>query len=120
MDGHWVAGAAGHVEVGETAAGCAVREAAEELGIIVAESDLEPLTVMQRTDGTADPLEQRVDWFFAAHRWNGEPRIQEPGKCAAVAWHLLTCLPTPMPNYEQQVLHDMALGNLSMFSQHGF
>ena len=66
MDGCWVAGAAGHVELHETAAACAVREAAEELGVGVAVADLEPVTVMQRTNGTADPVEQRVDWFFAA------------------------------------------------------
>jgi len=120
MDGHWVAGAAGHVELGETAAACAVREAAEELGIRVAESDLEPLTVMQRTDGTADPLEQRVDWFFAARRWDAHPQIQEPDKCAALAWHLLTHLPTPMPDYEQHVLRGMAAGTLASFTHHGF
>lgn len=120
VDGHWVAGAAGHVELGETAAACAVREAAEELGIMVAEPDLQPLTVMQRTNGTADPLEQRIDWFFAARRWHGQPRIQEPDKCAALAGHSLTDLPSPMPDYEQQVLHKMAVRNLSLFSQHGF
>ena len=32
MDGFWVAGAAGHVEPGETARHAAVREAREELG----------------------------------------------------------------------------------------
>ena len=120
MDGHWVASAAGHVELGETAGACAVREAAEELGIRVAESDLQPLSVMQRTDQTADPLEQRVDWFFATRRWNGRPQIQEPDKCAALAWHLLTGLPKPMPDYEQQVLRGMADGTLPAFTHHGF
>ena len=86
MDGCWVAGAAGHVELHETAAGCAVREAKEELGIVVAAGDLEPVTVMQRTNGTADPVEQRVDWFFAARRWVGVPRVCEPGKCAGLRW----------------------------------
>lgn len=115
-----MAGAAGHVELHETVAACAVREAAEELGIRVVESDLEPLTVMQRTDGTAIPLEQRVDWFFAARRWDGRPQIREADKCAALAWHLLSDLPTPMPDYEQQVLHGMAAGTLVAFTHHGF
>ena len=120
MDGHWAAGAAGHVELNETVEACAVREAAEELGIGVAEFDLEPLTVMQRTDGTANPLEQRVDWFFAARRWDGRPQTREPDKCAALAWHLLSDLPTPMPDYERRVLHGMATGTLVAFTHHGF
>jgi len=120
MDGHWVAGAAGHVELKEIAANCAVREAGEELGIRVAEADLEPLTVMQRTDGTADLVEQRVDWFFAARRWEGQPQIREPEKCAALAWHRLTDLPAPMPDYERQVLHGFAAGTLAAFTHHGF
>ena len=33
MDGHWAAGAAGHVERGETAYDAARREACEELGL---------------------------------------------------------------------------------------
>jgi 8-oxo-dGTP diphosphatase len=38
MDGYWVAGAAGHMERGETAAGCAVRELREELAVLATES----------------------------------------------------------------------------------
>jgi 8-oxo-dGTP pyrophosphatase MutT (NUDIX family) len=120
MDGHWVAGAAGHIELHETAAACAVREAAEELGIGLAEADLEPLTVMQRTDGTATQREQRVDWFFAARSWLGRPEIREPAKCAALAWHDLGDLPRPIPEYERQVLDGLATGTLPPFSQHGF
>lgn len=120
MDGHWVAGAAGHIELHETAAACAVREAAEELGIRLAEADLEPLTIMQRTDGTATQSEQRVDWFFAARRWLGRPEIREPAKCAELAWHDLGELPEPVPAYERYVLEGLADGTLPVFSQHGF
>jgi 8-oxo-dGTP pyrophosphatase MutT (NUDIX family) len=34
QDGRWVAGAAGHVELGETAAVAAAREAIEEIGVV--------------------------------------------------------------------------------------
>ena len=61
MDGFWVAGAAGHVEPGETSRQAAVREVREELGVDIDAGNLELATVMQRTDGVGVPREQRVD-----------------------------------------------------------
>lgn len=110
MDGHWVAGAAGHVEHGETALEAAVREVAEEIGVVVDPQDLTLLTVMHRTSGTADPIEQRVDWFWSATRWTGEPHIREPHKCADLAWHRLDALPEPVPAYERMVLDGLTTG----------
>jgi 8-oxo-dGTP diphosphatase len=120
LDGFWVAGAAGHIESHETAAQCAVREAAEEIGIEILEADLEPVTVMQRTDGTDSPIEQRVDWFFAARSWQGNPAVMEPAKCAAVEWFDLRNLPSPIPAYEAAVLLGLASGVLTPFTHHGF
>jgi 8-oxo-dGTP pyrophosphatase MutT (NUDIX family) len=120
LDGYWVAGAAGHIELRETAAGCAVREASEELGVMVREADLTPLTVMQRTDGTDDPQEQRVDWFFSASVWSGEPRVLEPAKCAGIAWHRLDDLPAMVPDYEREVLRSLAARAPLSLSTHGF
>lgn len=121
MDGFWAAGAAGHLKAQETAAQCAVREAAEELGIEVGENDLQPVTVMQRTNGTDDPIEQRVDWFFTARSWRGQPKIMEPGKCARLEWHDLEHLPSPIPPYEQEVLRGLTPGSsLPLFTNHGF
>lgn len=120
MDGHWVAGAAGHVEPGETAADAAVREAREELGIGVPHADLRLLTVMQRTDGTDDPREQRVDWFFATECWTGTPQVMEPHKCAELAWHALDRLPSPIPAYERLVIDGLATGDLPVCTAVGF
>lgn len=53
MDGHWVAGAAGHVEAAESAREAAVREAYEELGVRIDAEDLELITVIQRRNGDA-------------------------------------------------------------------
>jgi 8-oxo-dGTP diphosphatase len=120
MDGHWVAGAAGHIEFGETAAACAVREAAEELGVHVAEADLIAITVMQRTNGRPNPIEQRVDWFFAAERWQGTPQVMEPAKCAGVGWFSVADLPHPVPDYERQVLQALREPSAPFFSSFGF
>ena len=68
MDEHWAAAAAGHVERGETAEDAARREAAEEVD--VTDLGLEFLTAMQRTAHDL-PIDERVDFFFAARSWTG-------------------------------------------------
>jgi 8-oxo-dGTP diphosphatase len=120
MDDMWVAGAAGHIEAGETARDTAVREAMEELGVRLAPQDLQPATIMQRTDGTPDPREQRADWFFSAEIWSGVPVVKEPHKCAEVAWFALAELPAQIPEYEKFVLGALADGTLDLFTSFGF
>ncbi|WP_243225059.1 NUDIX domain-containing protein [Microbacterium sp. CIAB417] len=120
MDGHWVAGAAGHVEPGETARQAAVREAAEELGVVLRPQDLELATVMHRTDGTDHPREQRVEWFWTAIAWDREPVVQEPHKAVEVRWWSLDALPDPVPDYELSVLHGLRDGGLPVESTFGF
>jgi 8-oxo-dGTP pyrophosphatase MutT (NUDIX family) len=101
MDGHWAAGAAGHVERGETAYDAAAREATEELG--VTDVDLAFELTMHRTQG-ADPIDERVDFFFTARSWQGEPRILEPTKCAELRWFPLDALPEPLVPHERLAL----------------
>lgn len=120
MDGRWAAAAAGHIELGETAATAICREADEELGIALHTGDLVPATVMQRTDGTATSREQRVDWFFTATVWAGRPDIREPRKCARIAWFPLADLPEPIPPHERLVLDGLAAGRLSTFTTYGY
>ena len=120
MDGCWAAGAAGHVELGETAADAAVREVHEELGLATAPDALTPIAVMQRTDGTDNPIEQRVDWFFVCDEWEGEPQILEPRKCAELAWFPLDALPERMPDYEREALVALRDGGAATLLHHGF
>ncbi|KQP68541.1 DNA mismatch repair protein MutT [Microbacterium sp. Leaf288] len=120
MDGCWAAGAAGHVELGETAVDAAIREVREELGVALAAATLTPVTVMQRTDGTDNPIEQRVDWFFVCDEWEGEPEILEPRKCAELAWFDLDALPDRMPEYEREALGALRAGAGATLLSHGF
>ena len=104
MDGYWATAAAGHVEAGEPAVGAAVREAYEELGIRIGAGDLVPVTAMHRTNGDGTDVSERVDFFFACTRWQGEPRIMEPGKAAALEWFSLDELPAAVVPHERYVL----------------
>lgn len=109
-DGHWAAAAAGHVEAGESVLEAAVREAAEEIGVTIEASDLEPVTVMHRTQGTGDPIDERVDFFFVCRRWSGEPTIIEPEKCAGLEWYGFDALPDPVVPHELAVLGSLSRG----------
>ncbi len=117
MDDHWAAAAAGHVERGETAYDAAHREAHEELG--VADLDLTFVTSMQRTQHD-EPIDERIDFFFTARSWAGEPRIVEPDKAAELRWCPLDALPDPVVPHELTVLEGLRTGTTSAYSTFGF
>jgi 8-oxo-dGTP diphosphatase len=122
MDGHWACGAAGHVEVGEDAAAAAAREAHEELGIDVAREDLVPITAMHRTHGNGRAIDERVDFFFAADRWHGEPRTVE-ATAVDLVWAPLAALDelaAPVVPHERYVLDRLAAGTLPAVTSFGF
>jgi 8-oxo-dGTP pyrophosphatase MutT (NUDIX family) len=117
MDGHWAAAAAGHVERGETAYDAAQREALEELG--VTDLELTFITSMQRTRHD-QPIDERVDFFFTARSWAGEPRIVEPEKAAELRWCRLDDLPEPVVPHELAVLERLRSGTTTAYSTFGF
>lgn len=117
MAGHWAAAAAGHVEKGETAYDAARREALEEIG--VTDLRLSFVTAMQRTRG-GEAIDERIDFFFVAGDWSGEPRIVEPTKCADLGWFPLSALPSPMVPHEAAVLEMIRTGTATGYSTFGF
>ncbi|MGW8565773.1 NUDIX hydrolase [Isoptericola sp. NPDC055881] len=104
MDGYWAAAAAGHVEAGESVHEAAVREAREELGVVVEAADLVPVTAMHRGQPGGPALEQRVDFFFSATRWTGGPAIREPAKAGDLRWFPFVALPERVVPHELVVL----------------
>jgi len=77
----------GHAVRGETWAAAAVREAREEVGVVVSQDDLVPLGVSRYDDGGM----QGVDAFFLARRWQGVPAPLE--ECSEVGWFDPDALP---------------------------
>jgi 8-oxo-dGTP diphosphatase len=92
---------AGHIEKGEKAIDAVIREAREEVGIILHPKDVDIVHVMQRYRSTphAPELEYRVDWFFEANEWEGEVCNAEPKKCDDVRWFPLEDLPSNIVDY---------------------
>jgi 8-oxo-dGTP pyrophosphatase MutT (NUDIX family) len=117
MDDHWAAAAAGHVEKGETAHDAARREAREEID--VDDLQLSFVTTMQRTRG-GEPIDERVDFFFTARSWTGEPRIVEPAKCADLGWFPLGGLPQPVVPHELKVLQGIIEGEFAAYTTFGW
>ncbi|WP_136519528.1 MULTISPECIES: NUDIX domain-containing protein [Cellulomonas] len=109
MDGFW-ATLAGHVDPGESVHEAAVREAAEEAGVVVAPDALRPLTVLHRFQRGGPAVEQRMDTFFEVRTWSGTPEVREPAKTEAMAWFPLAALPDPVVPHERRVLDLLAQG----------
>ncbi len=120
MDGFWAAAVAGHVEKGESVFEAAAREAVEEVD--VRDVGLTPLCAMHRTQGAADadPIDERVDYFFAATSWSGDPRIVEPHRCADLRWFPLHALPAPVVPHELTVLEAIRAGDVPPIVTYGF
>jgi len=99
------------VEEGESVVAAACREAAEELGVAVEPGDLAAITAMHRTAGNGDPIDERVDFFFQCRRWQGEARLMEPNKSAAIGWFALEELPDPVVPHEAALFRWLATGD---------
>lgn len=96
---------AGHLDGGETIKRAAIREAKEEVGIEIQSEDLRIVGVMHRRSN-----DERVDFFLATHKWSGEPRNQEPGKCDQIAWFSVDQIPRNTIPYVRRALENYRNG----------
>lgn len=92
----------GHIEPQELPTNCAVRELKEESGLIVKPEDLKLAVVVARRAVEED--HERVDFFFEATKWQGEPKICEPHKCDDMGWFSLDKLPDKLDPVVKAVL----------------
>ena len=96
----------GHVEINELPLAAMVRELEEELGVRVKKDDLKLVHTLYRA--AHDETGERLDLFFAANRWEGEPKNREPQKCDDLQWFSLANLPNNMVPYIRFVLEKIS------------
>ena len=95
---------AGHLDGNETLRQAMVREAKEEANIELNSADLELVHTMNRNETE----EERIDFFFTAKKWEGEPKIMEPHKCDDLRWFETNNLPDNIIPYIKQVIDSVS------------
>jgi len=105
---------AGHLDGNETLKQAMVREAKEEISVILDPADLELVHIMNRRI----PDNERVDFFFTANKWVGEPKIMEVEKCDDLNWFELNNLPQNIIPYIKQAI-DSFLNNIIYSEREG-
>ena len=88
-DGNWDLACSGHIEENESLVNAMKREAKEEIGININSEDMKLVHVLNRLSNDGE----RVDFFFSAKKWQGEPKIMEKDKCGELKWFDLSDLP---------------------------
>ena len=83
----------GKVEAGEDLLSAAVREAREEVGVVVADARLATVVHHHSPDG------DRVGFFFEVLAWSGTPVNAEPHKCGGIGWYPVDALPVDTVPY---------------------
>lgn len=103
---------AGHIDEGETQYDALVREAQEELGIIIdLKKILNSYVVLRRNYFEIDgkQLEPYIDYYFDIDQFKGVPKIMEEDKCEELIWADINNLPEPFINYEGAFLEDKTI-----------
>ena len=107
---------AGKVEVHESAAAGATREALEETGVTIKQTDLRAVHVAHRWDG--DDGYDWLDVLFEADRWEGTPFNAEPEKHSELAWLDPKNLPKNVIPSVRSYVTQIESGNL--YSEYGW
>ncbi|MFE5297854.1 NUDIX domain-containing protein [Streptomyces sp. NPDC056632] len=98
---------AGHCEAEAASAGL-VREAYEEAELVIDPADVELVHIVHMRELPTGP--PRVQLFFRARRWEGEPKRREPDKCVSWQWWNVKDLPEPVVPYTRAAIEGIQAG----------
>lgn len=104
---------AGHLNGGETLRQAMVREAREEVGIEIEESDLALVHVVHHQAEV-----ERINFFLTARTWQGVVGNCEPEKCGGLIWKVFTDLPVNMDPVVRQAIGEYKKGRI--YSEFGW
>ena len=74
---------------------------------------------MHRTGASGADIDERIDVFFQATRWRGDPHAVED-KAAELGWFALDALPEPVVPHELAVIDAIRTGRLQPITPYGF
>lgn len=109
---------AGHLDGHETATAAMCREAKEEANLVVQPRDLKLAHIMHRLKPPEATYQERIDFFFTALTWRGEPKIMEPHKCDDLSLFPVNQLPVNMVPYVRFTINQYLNGNF--YSEYGW
>ncbi|MEM6263702.1 MAG: NUDIX domain-containing protein [Bacteroidota bacterium] len=92
----------GHVEKNETPISAVIREAFEEVGVMLSPENLQFCRVIYSEKGQT----RKVHFVFVAHKWTGTPVNREPKKCLGIKWAKVDMLPAKLSTVAQSVLRN--------------
>jgi 8-oxo-dGTP diphosphatase len=113
LDGFWSV-PAGRLNGGESIRQGAIREAYEEVNVMIDLADLgTPLCMHHKNDRG-----ERLYFFFITHLWQNNPVNKEIDKCSEIAWFPITSLPEDMIEHVRSAL--MHIQEKNTYIEFGF
>ncbi len=100
---------AGHIDKGENQYDALIREAQEELGIVInLKKIINSYVVLRRNyfKINGKVLEPYIDYYFEIEEYEGIPKIIEEDRCDELIWVDINNLPEPFINYEGDFLEN--------------
>lgn len=79
---------AGHIEARESIIEAGIREAKEEVGVVITPFHFKIVGSMHRKSD-----DERIDYFAVVDQWTGELRNREENKCGGIDWFPINKLP---------------------------
>lgn len=98
---------AGHIDEGENAYEAAIREAKEELNIVIGINDIVDTFVVNRKNKS---LKSYYDVYLEISKYTGEIKINEPQKCSELIWCNINNLPVDMIDFEKEAINNNLKG----------